>query len=101
VQQAGTTAVRSLPAIPAAGNGETSKKWSVQISAAPARDVADTLAERLKSAGYESYVVQAQVKGQTFYRVRVGPLDAHDEAETLRQSLAGQEGYRDAFLAND
>jgi cell division septation protein DedD len=101
VQQAGTTAVTSLPAIPAAGNGETSKKWSVQISAAPARDVADTLAERLKSAGYDSYVVQAQVKGQIFYRVRVGSLAAQEEAETLRQSLARQEGYRDAFLAND
>jgi hypothetical protein len=101
VQQAGTTVAGSLPVIPAAANGETSKKWSVQISAAPARDVADTLAERLKSAGYDSYVVQAQVKGQTFYRVRVGPLAAQDDAETLRQSLAGQEGYRDAFLAND
>ena len=101
VQQAGTTAATSLPAIPAADNAEISKKWSVQISAAPARDVADTLAERLKSAGYDSYVVQAQVKGQIFYRVRVGPLAAQDEAETLRQSLARQEGYRDAFLTND
>jgi len=101
VQQAGTTAVTSLPAIPAAGNAEISKKWSVQISAAPARDVADTLAEQLKSAGYDSYVVQAQVKGQIFYRVRVGPLDAQEQAESLRQSLARQEAYRDAFLAYD
>jgi cell division septation protein DedD len=101
VQQAGTTVAGSLPAIPAVGNGETGKKWSVQISAAPARNVANTLMERLKGAGYDSYVVQAQVKGQTVYRVRVGPLDAQDEAESLRQSLAGPEGYRDAFLTHD
>lgn len=101
VQQAGSTVASSSPAIPAAGNGETTRKWSVQIAAAPARDVADALAERLISAGYDSYVVQAQVKGQTFYRVRIGPLAAQEEAESLRQSLARQEAYRDAFLAND
>lgn len=101
VQQAASTFGRSGPTIPAAGNAETVKKWSVQITAAPARDVADTLAERLKSAGYHSYVVQAQVKGQTFYRVRVGPLDAQEQAESLRQSLARQEGFLDAFLANE
>ncbi len=100
-QHAGSTVARSSPAIAAPANVETDKKWSVQISAAPARDVADALAERLKSAGYDSYVVQAIVKGQTFYRVRVGSLDAQDQAESLRQSLARQEGYRDAFLAND
>jgi cell division septation protein DedD len=101
VQQAGSTVASSSPVIPAAGNVETSKKWSVQIAAAPARDIADALAERLMSDGYDSYVVQAQVKGQTFYRVRIGPLAAQEEAESLRQSLARQEGYRDAFLAND
>lgn len=101
VQQAGVTFGRSSPTIRTVGNAENIKKWSVQITAAPARDVADTLAERLKSAGYHSYVVQAQVKGQTFYRVRVGPLDAQAQAESLRQSLARQEGYHDAFLANE
>lgn len=101
VQQAGSTVTRSLPVSSAAGNVETNKKWSVQISAAPAREIADALAERLKSAGYDGYVVQAQVKGQTFYRVRIGPLEAQEQAESLRQSLAHQEGYRDAFLAND
>ncbi len=101
VQQAGSTTVRSLPAIPAAADAETIKKWSVQIAAAPARDVADVLAERLKGAGYDSYVVPAQVKGQTFYRVRIGPLAEQKEAESLRQSLARQEEYRDAFLARD
>ena len=101
VQQAGTTVVKNLPVIPSAGNGDPSRKWSVQIAAAPARDVADALAERLISEGYDSYVMQAQVKGQTVYRVRVGPLDAQEQAESLRQSLARQKEYREAFLAND
>jgi len=88
VQRAGTTVA----------GADTSKKWSVQIAAAPARDDADVLAEQLTSAGFESYVVEAQVKGQTFYRVRVGPLDAEEKAESVRQALARQARYRDAFL---
>ncbi|MGH7816969.1 MAG: SPOR domain-containing protein [Candidatus Binatia bacterium] len=78
-----------------------SKKWSVQISAAPAKDIADTLVQRLKANGYDGYVIRAEVKGQTYYRVRVGQFAAREEAESLRQSLARQEGYRDAFLTGD
>ena len=78
-----------------------SKKWSVQISAAPAKDIADTLVQRLKGNGYDGYVVQAEVNGQTYYRVRVGRFDTREEAESVRQSLARQEGYRDAYLTGD
>jgi cell division septation protein DedD len=84
-----------------AESGNLSKKWSVQISSVPAKDIADTLVERLKAKGYDGYVVQANVKGQTYYRVRVGHFDARADAESVRQSLARQEGYRDAYLAGD
>ena len=77
------------------------KKWSVQISAAPAKDIADTLVLRLKAKGYDGYVVTAAVKGQTYYRVRVGQFDSREEAESVRQSLALREGYRDAYLTGD
>ena len=101
VQQAGTAVAGKLSLVPAAGNGDTHGKWSVQIAAAPARDVADALAERLTSAGHESYVVQAEVRGQTFFRVRVGPLEGQDQAESVRRDLARDERYRDAFLVNE
>lgn len=81
--------------------GDSSKKWSVQISAAPAQDIADTLVQRLKTSGYDGYVVRTEVKGQTYYRVRVGHFDAREEAEAVRQSLTRQEGYRDAYLTGD
>ena len=101
IQTALATAAKNSPAVQLAGSGTTSKKWSVQISAAPARDIADALAQRLITAGYDSYVVQAEVKGQTYYRVRVGHFAAQGEAELLRQLLAGNEDYRGAFLALD
>lgn len=89
------------PIAHAAENADSSKRWSVQISAATTKDSADTLVQRLKANGYDGYVIQADVKGQTYYRVRVGRFDARDEAESVRQSLARQEGYRDAFLAGE
>jgi cell division septation protein DedD len=80
---------------------DPSHKWSVQISAAPSKDIAENLLQRLKTNGHEGYIVQAEVKGQTYYRVRVGHFAAQGEADSLRQLLARDEGFRDAFLARD
>lgn len=77
------------------------KKWSVQVSAEPTKAFADTLVQRLKNDGYDSYAVQAVVKGQTYYRVRVGRLDSQKEAESVRQSLTRQESFRNAYLTAD
>lgn len=85
----------------AAKGANTNKTWSVQISAAPAGEIAEALAQGLRAAGYAGYVAPAEVKGKTFYRVRVGPFNSRDEANSVRQSLAGRDGYRDAFLARD
>ena len=77
------------------------KKWSVQIAAEPTKDIADSLVQRLTAKGYDGYVITAAVKGRTYYRVRVGQFDSREKAESLRQSLARREGYRDAYLTGD
>jgi cell division septation protein DedD len=82
-------------------SADLNKRWSVQIAAAPAKDIAGTLVQRLKANGYDGYVVQAAVKGQTYYRVRVGRFATREEAESARASLASQQGYRDAYLTGD
>jgi cell division protein FtsN len=92
---------KTKPIAPSAEGANLSKKWSVQISAAPAKDVAETLVRQLKAKGYDGYWVQAEVKGQTYYRVRVGHFAAQDQAESVRQSLVRQEEYRDAYLTGD
>jgi cell division septation protein DedD len=99
--QAVAKSEKSKPRAHFADNADLSKKWSVQISATPAKDIADSLVQRLKTKGYDGYVVQADVKGQTYYRVRVGHFDARQEAESVRQSLSRQEGFGDAYLAGD
>ena len=86
---------------PAKTSPRLNKKWSVQVSATPAKDIADTLAQRLKANGFDGYMVQAVIKEQTYYRVRVGHFEAREEAESVRRSLMRQESYRDAFLTTD
>jgi len=81
------------------GNAELDKTWSVQISAAPTKNVADQLVQQLKTKGYDGYVVKAHVKGQTYYRVRVGRFPKREEAESTRQSLALHGSYQGAFVA--
>jgi cell division septation protein DedD len=77
------------------------KKWSVQVSAAPTQDIAESLMERLKIDGYHGYVVTAEVNGKTYFRVRIGPFNRQDEAESARQSLAQQASYPNTYLIGE
>jgi cell division septation protein DedD len=57
--------------------------------------------DRLNSKGYKAFLVEADVEGRTWYRVRVGPFNDREEAETLRQTLQVKEGISDAFLTKN
>jgi cell division septation protein DedD len=81
------------------GKAGLDKTWAVQISAAPTKNVADKLLQQLRAEGYDGYVVEANVKNQTYYRVRVGRFPKRQEAESTRQSLALHESYEQAFVA--
>ena len=73
--------------------------WTVQVKSSPDKKFADHWAERLKTKGYDAFVVGADVKGQTWYRVRVGHLTAREDAEALRTTLESKERLRGSFLA--
>ena len=72
--------------------------WAVQIKSSPDKKFADTWADRLKAKGYDAFVVEGDVKGQTWYRVRVGHFAARQEAEALRVALESKEGISGGFL---
>jgi DedD protein len=73
--------------------------WTVQVKSSPDKKYADGWADRLKTKGYDAFVVDADVKGQTWYRVRVGHFAARQEAEALRSTLESKEGLSGSFLA--
>jgi DedD protein len=79
---------------------EPVKTWTVQVKSSANKNSADVWVDRLKTKGYNAFVVEADIQGSTWYRVRVGPFDTRQDAETLRKVLESKEGFSDAFLAN-
>lgn len=74
-------------------------KWSVQVRAFSSQNESSELSKKLQHKGYDAYVVEASVGGQTWYRVRVGNVATREEAQSLLKILKSKEGFSDAFLA--
>ena len=73
--------------------------WTVQALATTDKSDANSWLDRLKAKGYDAFIVEAEIKGQSWYRVRVGNLSSRQEAERLGKILQSKEGFRDAFIA--
>ncbi len=85
--------------LPAAKKESPQRVWTVQVGSSSDKKFADRWADQLKAKGYDAFVVDADVKGQTWYRVRVGHFAARQEAEALRAALESKEGLSGSFLA--
>lgn len=72
--------------------------WTVQVNATTDQEEARSLAARLRSRGYDAYVVQAPLRGQTWFRVRVGRLSSREGAKELEQRLRRSEGLDAAYI---
>ncbi len=87
----------SVPASAPAGRGE----WSVQVTATRDPRTADGLAQRLRSKGYEAYVVKMSRQDGVFYRVRVGHYASLEEANKMVSRLRREPGVPEAFVASN
>jgi DedD protein len=65
--------------------------WVVQVSSLGSPEAAGKLADKLKQAGFSSFVEQAVVNGKTYYRVRVGPDIDRTNAERTAEMLRKQQ----------
>jgi len=72
--------------------------WSVQVNAFTREAPAVSLVEKLRHDGYDAYVVKAEVKGRTWYRVRVGLFTTSKGAKEVAASLKKNKQYRQAFV---
>jgi DedD protein len=57
--------------------------WAVQVASFASRAKSESIAADLKAKGYPAFVVAGDVKGQTMYRVRVGPAANRVAADAL------------------
>jgi DedD protein len=72
--------------------------WTVQVNATTNLEQAVDLARRLKAKGYDAYTVQAPLRGQTWYRVRVGRYPSRDTAKEMERRLKETEGLDSAYI---
>ncbi|HLH76460.1 MAG TPA: SPOR domain-containing protein [Candidatus Binataceae bacterium] len=61
--------------------------YSVQIDAVMDRQGAEQMAAKLRARGFQPFIVQTQMAGQTWYRVRVGRYSTAQEAKAAEIRL--------------
>jgi len=105
--QTALSAPVAAPQPQTAANAQASKRevpgkgWSVQAMATTDKQLANDWMQKLKAKGYEAFIVDADINGKTWQRVRIGTFQTRQEAESIRLALKAKEGFRDAYLAGD
>jgi len=72
--------------------------WGVQVGAFTSQDMAKGLASKLRANGENVIVVQADISGKTYFRVRVVAGSTRQDAEKKAQVLKSQ-GYPTLVVA--
>ena len=75
----------------AAVNEPTGDGFVVQVAAVKERSEADTIAKRLSSKGFKSFVSSPSAGAARVYRVRVGKFNDRREAESVARRLEKEE----------
>ncbi|HET8553271.1 MAG TPA: SPOR domain-containing protein [Rhodanobacteraceae bacterium] len=83
VDQQGNAPAKAQPKHQAGG-------YAVQVVAYSKRADADKLRDRLRKAGFDSYVDDVKSGNQTLWRVRVGPMTQHDDAASTAKRITSK-----------
>ncbi|SDM74223.1 Cell division protein FtsN [Oryzisolibacter propanilivorax] len=85
------TRPRAKPTAPAPAPVSNSDPFDYFVQAGAFRTPQDADAQRAKLAmlGWEARVSEREQSGRTVFRVRVGPFNKRDDAESLKQKLDG------------
>ena len=75
--------------------------WAVQVNATKDPATADRLIRQLKAAGYPAYLFEVRLRGETWYRVRVGRFATMEQATSMVVRLKNKERYPRAFLVEE
>jgi len=78
----------------AAVNEPTGDGFVVQVAAVKERSEADTIAKRLSSKGFKSFVSSPSAGAARVYRVRVGKFNDRREAENVARRLEKEEQFK-------
>jgi septal ring-binding cell division protein DamX len=93
----------ALPVPAPSGGVQVAKtgRWSVQVNATRDAPTAKRLVDSLKAKGFDAYEVRVDVRGEVWYRVRVGRYPTMQEATAMVVRLRSEETASRAFLVED
>jgi len=74
------------------GSSAVGRGWFAQVAAPKKKSDADSIASRLKASGFQVSIETADVRGEEYYRVLVGPEDNRAQADRLVSQLS-RENY--------
>jgi DedD protein len=72
--------------------------WVLQVSSLRERPRAEALQRELRAQGFPVFIEMAEVGGDTYHRVRVGPRTERSEMETMAASVKRKTGYQGQIL---
>ncbi len=90
--------VETAPVPPVPGDGVPTDGWAVQVAAFPTLDEAEARVVALREQDHSAYRIEAFVKGQTWYRVRIGPYGTKGAAEKAALELGESLGQSDLMV---
>ena len=67
--------------------GVTKKGWYAQVAAPKSKQDADAMSFKLRNNGFMTAIESANVNGDTYFRILVGPEDTRSQAERLVDQL--------------
>jgi len=86
--------VKTSKPVAAPVNEPAGAGYVVQVAAVKERGEADTIAKRLQSKGFPSFVSSPSAGAARVYRVRVGKYNDRREAETIARRLEKEEQFK-------
>lgn len=74
--------------------------WTVQVGATMDSSEALAITLRLRGLGFEAYTVQAPLRGQTWYRIRVGRFASREDARAVESRLRQTGEFKGAYVTS-
>ncbi len=74
--------------------------YTIQVSAHTSMEKARQVEDGLRKTGLQSYLVEANVNGIIYYRVRVGKYTSKDDAHTVLQKIKTLAYGKDSMILN-
>ena len=75
--------------------------FALQVASVPSAQAAQDEVKRLTSKGLKAFVRAAEVKGTTYYRVRIGPYASKADAQAALPDVAQASGTRPLVVSAD